>query len=114
MDKDLNAYTLKDFQSFEYQSYNGKTVSDIIIVPLNRKHRSKYRCMKFILLHETREICGVLGGGSDILHMDGRRKGVIYYRIDCLFKSKCVRVMLPNITLTPYELTISSEFHIGG
>ena len=115
MEKPLNEYTIKEFREIPYSKYNGDYITDIILVPVERRHQSKYRCMKYILLSNfSRDICGVLGGGSDILQLQ-RITERDTYRIDCLYRSKCFRIMFsPMIKLTEYDVTFGSEFHIGG
>lgn len=115
MDKPLNEYTLKELREFPNQDYDGSYITDIIIVPMQKRHESKYRCMKYILLtNYTSKVCGVLGGGSDIIQLQ-RNSERDTYRIDCLYRSKCMRIMFsPHIKLSEFELAFTSEFHIGG
>lgn len=112
-DKPLNEYTLKELQDLDYQKYDGTVISDIIVVPVRKRHDSKYRCMKYILFNSLcTHICGVLGGASDIIQFD-MLSTVRTLRIDCLYRSKCLRFMLiPSITLSELSATVLSEFHI--
>ena len=88
MNKDINDYTLKEFREMENFGED-RIFNSIIIVPMNRKHESGYTCMKFILLF-NRDIVGVVGGWCDITYPTIKD---ISIRVDCLKKSKCVRLM---------------------
>lgn len=82
-------------------------INGIIIVPTDEIHDSGYNCMKFILTYHDK-IVGVVSGWSDVIHINGiggygnwctskpidfSKKPVGYgWRIDCLPKSKCVRL----------------------
>lgn len=112
-DKSLNEYTLKELQDLEYQKYDGTVVSDIIVVPVRKRHGSKYRCMKYILFNSLcTHLCGVLGGASDILQFN-KYSDLRTIRVDCLYRSKCLRFILaPSIALSDLSVTVMSEFHI--
>ncbi len=111
--KPLNELTLKELQAVEYQEYDGTHITDIIVVPVNKRHESKYRCMKYILFNSaSNHISGVLGGYSDIMQFN-RNSGVRVIRIDCLYRSKCLRFMIsPSIILSNYCTWVLSEFDI--
>jgi len=47
------------------EDFNG-----IIIVPTHELHDSGYGCMKFVLLNHAK-IVGCVGGGSDLIHING-------------------------------------------
>jgi len=42
----------------------------LIVLPTRRKHDSGFRCMEFIAVRGGEAICR-LGGGSDVVHIDG-------------------------------------------
>lgn len=82
------------------EKFNG-----VVIVPLNKRHSSGFRAMKYILVNGER-IVGVLGGESDILHINGIggygldfdnsiKTGMVKrvgYSIDCLYRNGCIRL----------------------
>lgn len=102
MDKDIMKMTKKELMELE-NFYDGKKFNAFVIVPMNYKHGSGFQCMKYILLDKF-EIVGVIGGGSDVIHFNGiggygknpdyTKKTIPIHdlRIDCLPKSKCLRV----------------------
>ena len=80
---------------------------------LNDYHDSGFRCMKFILARD-REIVGAVGGWSDVVHPNGignygeydngfvsrvasRKIPYIGLSMDCLRRSRCVRIMLHGL-----------------
>ena len=76
----------------------------IIVVPNGLKHDSGYECMEFILCDGC-EIVGKVGGGSDVININGingwgdwKRKKIpqsikpIGWSIDCLPKSHLLRI----------------------
>ena len=104
--RDINDYTREQLLSID-KFYTNKPFKAVVIVPTNNIHDSGYRCMKYILLDpQTDTIVGVLGGGSDVIHINGfngfglnyeqaiktRKAPVIGWRIDCLRESGCVRL----------------------
>lgn len=70
--KGYNEYTLEELRSLDYFLDVGEVFDSVIIVPMDYLHDSGYRCMKFILCNDYKdEIVGVVGGGSDVIHLDG-------------------------------------------
>lgn len=65
---DING-TREEFENLWYfnptSDFNG-----IVIIPTNEAHESGYMCMKFALL-KGGEVVGCIGGGSDVIHLDG-------------------------------------------
>ena len=107
--KKLTEYTLEEFQAME-NFYHGEVFTDVIIVPTDDIHESGYRCMKFVLANQGK-ICGVVGGWSDVVYPNGvGNYGHRFLKdiphmglsIDCLTKSKCLRLMMSH----PCELGI--------
>lgn len=102
MNKDIMLMTKKELMNLE-NFYKGDKFNAFVIVPMNYKHDSGYQCMKYILLDKF-DIVGVIGGGSDVIHFNGiggygknpdyvkRLVKAHDIRIDCLSKSKCIRV----------------------
>lgn len=94
--------------------YNKAKFNGIVIVPMNYKHDSGYQCMKYILL-DREEIVGVIGGGSDVVHINGigglgkepdyknRIVRAHDLRIDCLPGSKCLRLFSDDYMDLPYD-----------
>lgn len=110
MDKDLNKYTLKELQELEEHDQDA-LFNSVVIVPTKTVHDSGYRCMKFVLCRDG-AIVGVCGGYSDVVHPNGignygkdflnvmygqRLVPHIGLSIDCLRRSKCVRLMLAGL-----------------
>lgn len=104
--KDIKEMTKKELMELE-NFYNKEKFTGIVIVPMNYKHDSGFQCMKYILLKHW-DIVGVLGGGSDVMHINGiggygkepnyttRMVKAHDLRIDCLPKSKCLRLFSDN------------------
>lgn len=108
MSKDLNEYTLKEFQEMEEFDLK-KPFRWVIIVPMDDVHDSGYRCMKFIV-GDGYDIYGVIYTGSDVVNPNGIgnygktmdltsaiRRGLVPYiglSMDCLVGSNCVRLMM--------------------
>ncbi len=103
MNKDIMQMTIEELRKLE----NMKPINlfdSIVIVPMGYLHDSGYRCMKYILMFKN-EIVGVVGGGSDVIHINGiggygdnfyktmknGKKGYDW-RLDCLPKSQCLRL----------------------
>lgn len=61
--------TKEEFENLDYfeptDEFNG-----IIIIPTNEMHESGYKCMKFALMNHW-EVVGCVGGGSDVIHLNG-------------------------------------------
>ena len=97
-------YTKEEYLALENKEPNGY-FSQVIIVPTDKIHDSGYRCMKYILC-EKNEIVGVIGGWSDVLHLNGiggygrnfnetidtKKTDVIDWKIDCLPISGCLHL----------------------
>lgn len=107
MTNDLMNYTLKEFQEMKYFEPK-ETFTDIIFVPMEDLHESGFRCMKFILVKRG-EIIGVVGGGCDVVHINGiggygrygdgfeealktQKTSRVDWSIDCLPGSQCLRL----------------------
>jgi len=105
--KYLTGITLTEFRNMEYKLPE-KPFTSVVIVPMLKKHESGFQTMKFILTHGN-EIVGVVGGGSDIVCLNGiggygkygtefdkvRDTGMtkrIAWSLECLPKSKCIRL----------------------
>lgn len=101
MEKDIMKMTRKELQELENFKPEG-AFNGVVIVPMQENHDSDYSCMKFILLDHL-DIVGVVGGNSDVVHLNGiggygkdlkemdkpKRHA---WSIDCLPVSKCVRL----------------------
>ena len=61
--------TKEEFENLNYfkpiEEFNG-----IVIIPTNKLHESGFGCMKFALLNHS-EVVGCVGGGSDVIHLNG-------------------------------------------
>lgn len=120
--KELNEYTKKEFMEMENFYEEGTTFSSVVIVPVNDIHDSGYRCMKFILVnHGT--IVGAVSGWSDVLHLNGiggygidykttiktQKTNRVAWSIDCLKKSRCLRLFADKQLILPYTPVSSAE-----
>ena len=97
-----------------------KNFTGIVIVPMDYKHDSGFQCMKYILLNHW-DIVGVVGGGSDVMHINGiggygkepnyktRMVKAHDLRIDCLPKSKCLRLFSDD-EMELWDLFCGSDF----
>ena len=68
--KPVNDCSRKDLLNIE-NFYDGRTFHSIVIVPTEETHYSGFRCLKFIFLNREMDIVGALGGGADIVHING-------------------------------------------
>ena len=105
--KSLLEYTREEFLAIENHDPVGP-FRDVIIVPTDDIHDSGFRCMKFIFVRQG-AIVGAVSGCSDVLHLNGiggygkhgefletLASGMtkrIGWKIDCLPKSNCIRLM---------------------
>ena len=103
--KDLNEYTLKELQDIENFGKN-EIFDSMILVPSNEIHDSGFRCIKGILVRNG-GIVGAVSGWSDVVNPNGienSRQDLSWYEkdcvpymglsIDCLVKSKCMRLIM--------------------
>lgn len=116
MSKDFTKMTLTELRNIE-NFMPTKPFKDIILVPMPEVHESGFRCMKFILVNKG-EIIGAVSGWSDVIHLNGiggygksikevvksGKVDRIGWRIDCLTKSKCMRLF------TDVELELDDGF----
>lgn len=102
------------------------TFDSVVIVPMKENHDSDFSCMKFILLKHF-EIVGVVGGGSDVIHINGiggygdwhTKKNIFNnppkgysWSIDCLPKSKCIRLFITGGQELYTDDWIGSDFNV--
>lgn len=61
--------TREEFENLDYfeptDEFNG-----VVIIPTNELHDSGFGCMKFALTNGD-EVVGCVGGGSDVIHLNG-------------------------------------------
>lgn len=114
---DLELATRKDLLAIKNDLPDDK-FNGIVIVPTNKKHPSGWRSMKYILVNVT-TIVGALGGGSDVLHINGiggyglnfdeaiktQKVERVAWKIDCLNKSGCLRLF------ADHWLTLGDGYH---
>ena len=117
--KDIKKMTKKELMELE-NFIPKKNFTGIVIVPMNYKHDSGFQCMKYILLNHW-DIVGVVGGGSDVMHINGiggygkepnyttRMVKAHDLRIDCLPKSKCLRLFSDD-KMKLWDLFCGSDF----
>ena len=119
MMKDVKEMTKKELMELE-NFIPKKNFTGIVIVPMNYKHDSGFQCMKYVLLNHW-DIVGVVGGGSDVMHINGiggfgknpdytnRRVKAHDLRIDCLPRSKCLRLFSDD-EMELWDLFCGSDF----
>ena len=61
--------TREEFENLKYFEPTGE-FNGIVIIPTNEMHESGYMCMKFALMDHW-EVAGCVGGGSDVIHLNG-------------------------------------------
>lgn len=61
--------TREEFENLDYFAPTGE-FNGIVIIPTNEMHESGYMCMKFALMDHL-EVVGCVGGGSDVIHLNG-------------------------------------------
>lgn len=99
--------TLEELLAVPYNKTLGEigVFKGFIIVPTGDLHDSGFGCMKFVLTHHD-DIVGAVGGGCDVVHLNGiggygidwqknladKKVPVIDWSIDLLPKSGCLRV----------------------
>ena len=117
--KDVREMTKKELMQLE-NFITKENFTGIVIVPMNYKHDSGFQCMKYILLNHW-DIVGVVGGGSDVMHINGiggfgknpdytnRSVKAHDLRIDCLPKSKCLRLFSDD-EMELWDLFCGSDF----
>lgn len=117
--KDIKEMTKKELMELK-NFIPKKNFTGIVIVPMNYKHDSGFQCMKYILLNHW-DIVGVVGGGSDVMHINGiggygkepnyttRMVKAHDLRIDCLPKSKCLRLFSDD-EMELWDLFCGSDF----
>ena len=115
MNKNINDMSRKELMdNIPYKKWEEEIIcTDIIIVPIQKKHESGFRIMDYIACQNNKTICK-LSGCSDILNLDGiggygndKLKKSTYitnrlpipWTIDCLNKSGLLRIFIPNYKL---------------
>jgi hypothetical protein len=114
--KSINEMSRKDFESVpDRENWNSKIeFRSMVILPQRTKHDSGYACMDFVAVDKNDFPICRLSGCSDVIHFDGisgmKWNGNGFenfpkssaWSIDCLFKSKLLRVFSrANITCGP-------------
>lgn len=99
MDTNVNHYTKKELAAIE-NFMPQEIFNAVVIVPTGKNHDSGFGAMKFILCRNFK-IVGCVSGWSDVLHINGiggygkedlNMQKRVAWCIDCLPKSKCVRL----------------------
>ena len=125
---DIYNAKLETLQNLECFGDLNKTFTSFVIVPMNYDHDSGYRCFKVILMNNSEdEVIGIIGGGSDVINLDGiggyglREPNVpwvkditprVDWSIDCLSESGCIRVFTSNRRLCLNTNVICSAIEI--
>ena len=122
--KKITEYTLSEFRSMENFGQDAEFTS-LVIVPMDELHDSGFRAMKFILCRDM-EIVGVVGGWSDVVHIDGiggyglnwneslktGMKKVVGWSIDCLPTSGCLRLFCGRGTQCKLPPFVGSDLEV--
>lgn len=104
---DLNKMTRKDFLDIPVLESQPPVVFDsFVIIPTGRAHDSHYGCMKYVLIRDH-EIIGAVGGGSDVVRMEG----VSWLTMDCLRTSRLIHVFVKCDLEMPFP--VCSDFYIS-
>lgn len=126
MGKTIFEYTLGELKELEYLNPGEKEFDSVIIVPRDEVHDSGYRCMKYVLCDTKNDIIvGVIGGCSDVLHLNGiggyglsyernfalQTVPIVDWNIDCLDTSGCLRLFGPKMVLKNYIPSSSVEIY---
>ena len=124
--KDILEFSLEELRALDYFLDEIKPFDSVIIVPLDYLHDSGFRCMKYVLCDDVNdEIVGVVGGGSDVIHLDGiGGYGLDFQKtldtgmttrtdwsIDCM-KCGCLRIFSSAKRLTLRDKLICSSFEL--
>lgn len=118
--KDISKMSRKDFlkiKNFETEKY----FTHLIIVPTKIIHDSGYNGMKYILYNSFEdEIVGAISGWSDICHINGiggfginfnfKTPKAYHWKIDCLPKSKCLRIFCNKLLQINNNHNFVSDF----
>lgn len=123
--KDIMKMSKSELVEMEYFEPT-ETFDSVVIVPMKENHDSDFSCMKFILLKRF-NIVGVVGGGSDVIHINGiggygnwHKKELDFssspkgysWSIDCLPKSKCVRLFITGGKELETDNMVLSDFNV--
>ena len=122
----IKSMTLEDLLAVPHsKSLNEiKTFTGFVIVPTGELHDSGFGCMKFVLTYRD-DIIGAVGGGCDVVHLNGiggygtdwrqsltdKKVPVIDWSIDLLPKSGCLRVFSTH-RLMLQDAFICSDFEV--
>jgi len=108
-EKDLSLMTAKDFEKLPRRKWNEDIglITALIILPPKYKHDSGYTVMDFVGVKKDGTMIR-LSGCSDVIHIDGiggyrcnmanigKKIKPVSWRIDCLYKSKLLRLFCNN------------------
>ncbi len=123
--KNITEMTLEELRAVPYCKYNEiGPFYEFVIVPTGELHDSGFGCMKFVLLRNANSIIGAVGGGSDVIHLNGPggygskwqealttgRVPVTDWNMDLLPKSGCIRVFSGHRLML--ESYVCSDFNV--
>ena len=66
---DINS-TREEYEGLDFFRPADGVFNGIVIIPMDCLHNSGFRCMKFALMHHSK-VVGCVGGGSDVVHLNG-------------------------------------------
>lgn len=100
--------TLEQLQGLPYFENVDVEVTSIVIVPSEKKHHATgFQCMDFVLC-DGFDVIGKIGGMADAINIVFKERDM--YRMDCLPKSKCMRIFcnkpidVPKYILSDFDL----------
>lgn len=121
--KHINDMTIQEFLDIPTFIKKDAVIRSVVIVPTGEMHDSGYQCMRFILVGENGLIVGAVGGGSDVVHIDGiggaginrkfaEPKMPIPWKFDCLPTSGCLRLFCHAQLFTAPFINVVSDFEV--
>ena len=111
-EKDINEWTVKEFQALPRAVYGDdiKEIASLIILPTGKVHDSGFGTMDFVAVNKDGKPIARLSGHSDVLCIDWYNDSKKLWSIDCLKKSKLLRIFLLGSKI---EYTQGSAFMIN-
>ena len=96
----IDTMTKKDFENLP-KCESGIVYRSFIVIPINRKHDSGYRCMKFVLCRGSTPL-GIVDTGTDSVQFC-IPPSTSKWNMDCLYKSKLLRFWCNRDLLYKYS-----------
>ena len=63
----------KDFDKIPFLKWGAEPIifRSLVVIPTKQKHNSGFMCMKYCAVNDEDEPIAMLGGGSDVCHIEG-------------------------------------------